>query len=70
MGDLSQPSVLYGNKMVSRQVLALYLCVALGGVYLLEQPGTSLMIEHDRFLGFRDHLTVVSAWWWMNMFGS
>jgi len=36
-----------------RQILQLYLVVALGGVYLLEQPASSCMAEHDRFRQFR-----------------
>ena len=41
-----------------RQVLQLYLVVALGGVYLLEQAASSLMIEHDRFRQFRSDVPV------------
>ena len=37
----------------ARQVLVLYLCVALGGTFLLEQAASSLIMEYSRFVEFR-----------------
>ena len=34
-------------------VLVLYVVVAMGGAFLLEQPASSVLIEHDRMLEFR-----------------
>ena len=60
MGDESQASVRYANGMAARQSLLLYLVTALGGVWFLEQAASSVLMETDRLIQFRSHVTVSS----------
>jgi len=43
-------------------VLVLYVTIAMGGTFVLEQAATSLMLEHDRFVGFRDAVEVATLY--------
>lgn len=59
-----------GNALVSRSVLLILLCYALGGCWLLEQPGSSVLpwyprFEYLRFCG----LFHWSACWWQRHYG-
>ena len=51
-GDVRVPSVANANTMVSRVVLLLYLVLALGGSFVLEQPINSMLECHPRFVEF------------------
>ena len=68
MGDLSRPFVVMGNTMVTRMVLVGASMRAKDVLYFLEQPGTSLMEEHDRFVDgpLSDVLCIKT---WMGCFG-
>ena len=41
-------------------VLVCYLAVAMGGTFVLEQSGSSLMLGHDRFVAFRAVVKVMA----------
>ncbi|CAE8699845.1 unnamed protein product [Polarella glacialis] len=49
LGDSSNAKVMLGNVMVSRVVLLCMLIVVMGGCWVIEQPGSSIMAEHPRF---------------------
>ena len=48
------------SELHARMVLALYLIVAMGGTFFVEQPASSVMIEHDRMIVFRALVDVFS----------
>lgn len=59
-----------GNALVSRSVLLILLCYALGGCWLLEQPGSSVLPWHPRFEYLRFcGLYHWSACWWQRHYG-
>ncbi|CAK9047489.1 Uncharacterized protein SCF082_LOCUS26595 [Durusdinium trenchii] len=54
MGWQGYQTVEAANKMVSRTVLIVMVILAMRGVWLLEQPSSSLIMRHDRFVEFQD----------------
>ena len=53
LGDLSQPTVVKANTIVSRFVLLVLLASARDCVFLVEQPRSSLMPYHPRWMVIR-----------------
>lgn len=48
------------SDLYLRMVLVLYVIVAMKGAFLLEQPASSVLIEHDRMLELRAVVEVES----------
>ena len=65
------------NKMVGRCTLLMILVMALEGIWILEQPSSSLMCLHPRLKAFKNRIEerslVNRCWWhchtWMGMYG-
>ena len=65
------------NKMVGRCTLLMILVMALEGIWILEQPSSSLMCLHPRLKAFKNRIEerslVARCWWhchtWMGMYG-
>ncbi|CAE7214405.1 unnamed protein product, partial [Symbiodinium sp. CCMP2456] len=74
-GDESVVSVRKANKMMARSTILMYLVIAAGGHYVLENPQGSLIALHDRYVQFLKRLlakgvTTYKASLWMRKFGS
>lgn len=74
LGDTSLAYVREANRMVARVVMLALMCSALGHVWVLEQPSSSLMDAHPKFdwllrLGKASVLRVCKVKTWMGMFG-
>ena len=75
LGDLRQPSVRAANVMVSRMVLLKYVLEAKRVFWLLEQPASSIQIEHTRFQEFLSNMQVAQTpvhktFTWMGAFNA
>lgn len=77
IGDMSQPSVVSSNCMISRTILLLALAVCLNATFLLEQPHNSVVDFYPRWRWFHVQLeriggagTVQKVFWWMIHYGS
>ena len=73
MGDEWKPSVKAANIMVARMVLVKYLLEAKRIFWILEQPQSSIQIEHDRLQEFVANMSaagtpVRKAFTWMGAF--
>ena len=70
-GDVSRPYIVLGNCLASRSILLTMLATALGGTWILEQPGSSLMqwllrMEHLRVHGIPHYVVQ----WWARHYGA
>jgi len=70
LGDTGRAAVAAANVMVSRMVLHLYMLVARGVWWILEQPATSLLEDHPRFQAFLRQHTVYRGTIRMGAFGA
>ncbi|CAK8985281.1 unnamed protein product [Durusdinium trenchii] len=65
LGNSHYPSVQLSNALTSRTCLLIYLITAMGGVWILEQPRSSLVSWHPRIrLLWKSIPKVWQAAWW------
>ncbi|CAL1139171.1 unnamed protein product [Cladocopium goreaui] len=70
LGDPSSASAQLGNLLCARMILALILIMSRGGVWLLEQPVSSLVFRHPRFRELLRRTTVWRQSFWMRGWGA
>ena len=59
LGDESRKFVAEGNRLASRLILMLYVCVSQGCIFLLEQPEGSIFSSHPRWQEFLEIVQVI-----------
>jgi len=64
------PSVANGNGMVTRVIVLLLIIHVRGGLFVIEQPASSLMHRHPRFQYLMSILSVFKAFVYMGSFGA
>lgn len=70
-GDVMKPSVIAGNTLMSRAILLCSLAECLGGVFLLEQPGSSRACFYPRMEWLkRCSLRLYVVAWWARHYGA
>ncbi|CAK9030398.1 Uncharacterized protein SCF082_LOCUS19198 [Durusdinium trenchii] len=58
-----------GNLLASRLALLLYLIASRGGVWVVEQPSSSLLFRHPRLREACRRMKVFRQSWWMRLYG-
>ncbi|CAE7246780.1 unnamed protein product, partial [Symbiodinium sp. CCMP2456] len=69
-GNTKLPYIADANCLTSRSILICLLVCCLGGTFLLEQPGSSLMRYYFRWVWLRQKIPVFRVAWWMKMYGA
>ena len=70
LGDVNKPQVVAANKMVARCVILLMIVAARGGLWILEQPASSILSRHPSFQSMLRHVAVWKAFVYMGAFGA